>query len=139
MIFSKIWETMDVWTSHKDEVQILPPDFKLLAISPVCDIEAMKHEVKPMYGIQFHPEVQHTEKGYMIFKNFYNVCKEFKINLWCISLNSVFFHRLFHNNRLNYGLMSHPIRSSNLHYIFLVEWLMFYHQYFSMLGRRMWC
>jgi GMP synthase (glutamine-hydrolysing) len=77
-IFKGMGETMDVWTSHKDEVQILPPDFKLLAVSPVCDIEAMKHEVKPVYGIQFHPEVQHTEKGFMIFQNFYNVCKEFK-------------------------------------------------------------
>jgi GMP synthase (glutamine-hydrolysing) len=78
-IFKGLGETMDVWSSHKDEVQSLPPGFKLLAISPVCEIEAMKHEEKPVYGIQFHPEVQHTKKGYIIFKNFYDVCKKLEI------------------------------------------------------------
>ncbi len=80
-IFKGLGETMDVWSSHKDEVQSLPPGFKLLAISPVCEIEAMKHEEKPVYGIQFHPEVQHTEKGYMIFKNFYDVCKKLEVQV----------------------------------------------------------
>ena len=69
---------MDVWTSHKDEVRTLPPDFKLLATSSLCDIEAMKHKDKPIYGIQFHPEVHHTKQGHLIFENFYRVCQEFK-------------------------------------------------------------
>lgn len=77
-IFKGLNETMSVWSSHKDEVKSLPPGFKILATSKVCEIEAMKHEVKPVYGIQFHPEVQHTKKGYMIFKNFYNTCKNLK-------------------------------------------------------------
>lgn len=77
-IFQGLGETMDVWTSHKDEVRTLPPDFKLLATSSLCDIEAMKHKDKPIYGIQFHPEVHHTKQGHLIFENFYRVCQKFK-------------------------------------------------------------
>lgn len=77
-IFQGLGKNMDVWTSHKDEVKTLPPGFELLATSSLCDIEAMKHEEKPVYGIQFHPEVHHTEKGHLIFENFYRVCKELK-------------------------------------------------------------
>ena len=64
-----------VWTSHKDEVNNLPSNFELLANSKVCDIEAMKHLDKDIYGIQFHPEVHHTPKGEIIFNNFYDICK----------------------------------------------------------------
>ncbi len=77
-IFQGLGETMDVWTSHKDEVKTLPPDFKLLATSTLCDIEAMKHKDKPVYGIQFHPEVHHTKQGHLIFENFHQVCQEFR-------------------------------------------------------------
>ena len=77
-IFKGLGENMSVWASHKDEVSKLPPDFKRLASSSICDIEAMAHEEKPLYGIQFHPEVHHTENGSKIFENFYQVCKEYK-------------------------------------------------------------
>jgi GMP synthase (glutamine-hydrolysing) len=77
-IFQGLGETMDVWTSHKDEVRTLPPKFKLLATSTLCDIEAMKHETKPVYGIQFHPEVHHTAQGHLIFENFHRVCQDKK-------------------------------------------------------------
>ena len=43
-LFKGIGDTMDVWSSHKDEVKTLPSGFKILAVSPVCEIEAMKHE-----------------------------------------------------------------------------------------------
>ncbi|OWT33052.1 GMP synthase [Methanobrevibacter sp. 87.7] len=67
--------TMDVWTSHKDEVKKLPENFKILASSNICDIEAMKHNTKDIYGIQFHPEVHTTPKGDIVFQNFYEICK----------------------------------------------------------------
>lgn len=70
-------ESADVWASHKDEVCKPPENFKVLASSSICGVEAMKHETKPIYGIQFHPEVHHTENGGKIFENFYEVCKEF--------------------------------------------------------------
>ncbi|MGC9517755.1 MAG: GMP synthase subunit A [Methanomicrobiales archaeon] len=75
-IFQGLGESMNVWASHKDEVSKLPPGFKKLASSSICEIEAMSHESKPIYGIQFHPEVHHTENGAKIFENFYKVCKK---------------------------------------------------------------
>ena len=71
-------ENADVWASHKDEVIKPPENFKVLASSSICGVEAMKHNTKPIYGIQFHPEVHHTENGGKIFENFYEVCQEFQ-------------------------------------------------------------
>jgi len=71
-------ESANVWASHKDEVTKPPKNFEILASSSICGVEAMKHETKPIYGIQFHPEVHHTEKGGKIFENFYEICKEFQ-------------------------------------------------------------
>ena len=76
-IFKGLGNCLKVWASHKDEVIKLPEGFKILANSEICDIEAMKHETKPIYGIQFHPEVYHTENGPKLFENFYDVCKKF--------------------------------------------------------------
>jgi GMP synthase (glutamine-hydrolysing) len=69
-------KTADVWASHKDEVCKPPQNFKVLASSEICGVEAMKHNTQPIYGIQFHPEVHHTENGAKIFENFYEVCKQ---------------------------------------------------------------
>ncbi|HNR25731.1 MAG TPA: GMP synthase subunit A [Methanobacteriaceae archaeon] len=74
-IFKGLGPSMKVWASHKDEVCALPEQFEVLADSYVCDIEAMKHLKKPLYSIQFHPEVYHTPNGPRLFKNFYEVCK----------------------------------------------------------------
>src|SRR4030042_3086284 len=52
-----------VWESHNDEVSVLPKDFIRLAESDNCKIQAMQHKKKPFYGLQFHPEVEHTEYG----------------------------------------------------------------------------
>ena len=71
-------KTADVWASHKDEVCKPPQNFKVLASSEICGVEAMKHDSKPIYGIQFHPEVHHTENGAKIFENFYEVCKQLR-------------------------------------------------------------
>ncbi len=77
-IFKGLGPTMEVWASHKDEVRTLPEEFEVLATSSICDIEAIKHLEKPLYGIQFHPEVHHTQKGPQLFENFYEVCKRYK-------------------------------------------------------------
>ena len=81
VLFNVIKSPMKVWTSHKDEVKTLPNGFEIIANSPFCDVEAMKHREKEIYGIQFHPEVHHTPDGVMIFKNFYNICKYHKNDL----------------------------------------------------------
>ena len=58
-----------VWESHNDEVKAAP-DFRLLAMSENCKIQAVKHVHKPLYGVQFHPEVNNTEHGEDILRNF---------------------------------------------------------------------
>lgn len=64
-----------VWVSHNDEVTVLPKGFIHLGQSENCKIQAMKQNKKPFYGLQFHPEVEHTEYGEQIFKNFVKMCK----------------------------------------------------------------
>ncbi len=53
----------------------LPKNFKILAHSEKCKIQVMRHINKPIFGMQFHPEVTHTENGNKIFKNFIEICK----------------------------------------------------------------
>lgn len=66
-----------VWASHADEVSLLPKNFKKLAKSKICEIEAMRHESKPLFGVQWHPEVSHTEKGKELILNFFEVCRNY--------------------------------------------------------------
>jgi GMP synthase (glutamine-hydrolysing) len=63
------------WETHNDEVTILPKDFKSLAHSEKCKYQVMKHIKRPIFSVQFHPEVIHTENGHLIFENFVKVCK----------------------------------------------------------------
>ncbi|MFH1102013.1 MAG: GMP synthase subunit A [Methanobacteriota archaeon] len=65
-----------VWESHNDEVTVLPEGFLRLAESENCKIQAMRHKKKPFYGLQFHPEVEHTEYGEKIFRNFIQLCSK---------------------------------------------------------------
>jgi GMP synthase (glutamine-hydrolysing) len=74
-IFKGVPKKSIVWESHNDEVTKLPISFICLAESESCKIQAMKHKNKPFYGLQFHPEVEHTEYGELIFKNFVKLCK----------------------------------------------------------------
>jgi len=64
------------WVSHKDEVKALPENFLKLAHSDKCEIEAMKHRSLPLFGLQFHPEVEHTPRGREIFLNFLRLVKK---------------------------------------------------------------
>ncbi len=66
--------SFSAWVSHRDEISKMPKDFVRLAYSSTCEIEAMAHKSLPMYGVQFHPEVEHTPKGPEIFKNFLRAC-----------------------------------------------------------------
>jgi len=64
-----------VWESHNDEVTKMPDSFINLAKSENCKIQIIKHKNKPIYGFQFHPEVEHTEFGIQFFKNFIEICE----------------------------------------------------------------
>ncbi len=59
-----------VWESHSDEVKKPPEGFEVLARTEDCPVEAMMSKSRPLYGIQFHPEVEETENGVRIFANF---------------------------------------------------------------------
>ncbi len=59
-----------VWMSHGDHVITLPPGFTTIAASDDTPIAGIAHEHKPLYGLQFHPEVTHTEHGSDILRNF---------------------------------------------------------------------
>jgi GMP synthase (glutamine-hydrolysing) len=63
------------WESHNDEVLEMPPDFVSLAHSDNCTVQAMRHKTKPLFGVQFHPEIEHTDNGYEIFQAFVDVCQ----------------------------------------------------------------
>jgi GMP synthase (glutamine-hydrolysing) len=67
--------TFKTWASHMDQVVELPPGFEILASSKVCKIESMKQLNRPLYGVQWHPEVMHTELGSELLDNFINICK----------------------------------------------------------------
>jgi GMP synthase (glutamine-hydrolysing) len=61
---------MNCWMSHADAAEILPEGFKVLARTENSFSAAIGNPDKKFYGIQFHPEVVHTEKGSQILKNF---------------------------------------------------------------------
>ncbi|MEA3136188.1 MAG: hypothetical protein QOC71_469 [Thermoplasmata archaeon] len=65
-----------VWANHNDDVARLPPGFKVLATSPTCAVQVMRHETRPLFGTAFHPEVEHTVDGVALFKNFVRICEE---------------------------------------------------------------
>ncbi|MDW7730876.1 MAG: GMP synthase subunit A [Methanolobus sp.] len=66
-----------VWASHADEVVSLPEDFIQLARSSICEYEAMRHVDRPIFGVQWHPEVAHTEKGEKLLTNFFEICENY--------------------------------------------------------------
>ncbi|MBE0494247.1 MAG: glutamine-hydrolyzing GMP synthase [Thiomicrospira sp.] len=61
---------LDVWMSHGDRVDVMPSGFKLMASTDSCPVAGMADEVKHFYGIQFHPEVTHTQQGLRILERF---------------------------------------------------------------------
>ncbi|HEV3165338.1 MAG TPA: glutamine-hydrolyzing GMP synthase [Isosphaeraceae bacterium] len=63
-------ETTTVWMSHGDQVQVAGPDFIPLAATASCPLAAVRHRTRPVYGLQFHPEVAHTPYGPLIIGNF---------------------------------------------------------------------
>ena len=64
-----------VWASHADEVKRVPSGFERTAASDVCGVEAMSDEDRDLYGVQWHPEVAHTERGEEVFENFREICE----------------------------------------------------------------
>ena len=71
-----IGESVKAWMSHGDEAEITPSGFKIIGHTSTVKAAAIVSTDNPIYGIQFHPEVAHTEQGTKILRNFVlNVCK----------------------------------------------------------------
>lgn len=75
-LFKDINEKESCWMSHTDFVSELPTGFSVIASTEGCKISAMANAELKFYGVQFHPEVEHTPFGQNMIKNFlYNVCE----------------------------------------------------------------
>jgi GMP synthase (glutamine-hydrolysing) len=68
--------SVSAWASHADEVKTVPDGFVRTARSEVCGVEAMRHRDRPVYGVQWHPEVSHTENGEVVLENFAGIVSE---------------------------------------------------------------
>ncbi|MDW8396911.1 MAG: glutamine-hydrolyzing GMP synthase, partial [Anaerolineae bacterium] len=68
-------QTLSVWMSHGDRIELLPDGFIPIARSAGSPVAAMMHIQRPLYALQFHPEVQHTQHGAAILAQFvYHIC-----------------------------------------------------------------
>ena len=68
-------ETATVWMSHGDHIEAPPSGFRVTAASEGNPLAAFEHQSKPIYGVQFHPEVAHTPRGRELLANFlFKVC-----------------------------------------------------------------
>ena len=69
-------KSIKVWMSHADQVSKLPKNFKVIASSENSKFAVVENKLKNYYGVQFHPEVTHTENGKKLISNFiFLICK----------------------------------------------------------------
>jgi GMP synthase (glutamine-hydrolysing) len=74
-LFKSLPTEQVVWMSHGDLVAEIPEGFKVDATSPSCPYAAISNDERRIYGVQFHPEVRHSEYGNDILKNFvFTIC-----------------------------------------------------------------
>ena len=68
--------TSNVWMSHADQVSKMPNGFKVVASTKNSKLTIIENSKNNFYGVQFHPEVTHTPKGKILFRNFlFLICK----------------------------------------------------------------
>ncbi|MDC1365748.1 glutamine-hydrolyzing GMP synthase [Pelagibacteraceae bacterium] len=69
-------KTSDVWMSHADQVSKMPKNFKIIASTKNSKLTIIENIKDNFYGVQFHPEVTHTNKGKILLRNFvFLICK----------------------------------------------------------------
>ncbi|MCE4956715.1 glutamine-hydrolyzing GMP synthase [Macrococcoides caseolyticum] len=75
-LFTKLPEEQTVWMSHSDKVITIPDGFEVIAHSPSCQYAAIENKERQLFGVQFHPEVRHSEYGNDLLRNFIReICK----------------------------------------------------------------
>jgi len=76
LLFKAIPQDSVCWMSHTDFIEKMPEGFLVTASTDDCPVAAMEDATNKHYAVQFHPEVEHTEKGREIIRNFlYEVCR----------------------------------------------------------------
>jgi len=76
LLFKDAPKNQNVWMSHGDKVVDIPASFQVDATSSATPVAAMSHPEKKLYGVQFHPEVRHTEYGTNLLHQFvFDICK----------------------------------------------------------------
>ena len=76
ILFKGLDEEQEVFMSHGDQIVSLPSSFRVTSSSNTCPIASYEDINKGLYGVQFHPEVEHSIHGQEMLKNFvYGVCK----------------------------------------------------------------
>lgn len=74
-LFKELPDLGTTWMSHTDYIEIAPKGFKTIAHTKACPCAAMENTEKKLYGMQYHPEVLHTDNGLKMLSNFlFNVC-----------------------------------------------------------------
>lgn len=85
LLFDGLDEESISWMSHGDYMKKVPDGFRLAARSGKCPNVAICDENRKYYGVQFHPEVNHTENGTTMIRNFlYKVCGAVGSQLTCV-------------------------------------------------------
>ena len=75
VLFEGVAEESVCWMSHTDYIKTVPQEYQVLAATEKCPCAALGNAEKKLYGVQFHPEVTHTEYGKQILHNFlFSVC-----------------------------------------------------------------
>ena len=69
-LFGGMKEASSCWMSHTWQIASCPPGFRVIAETDNCPVAAMVNEERKICGVQFHPEVTHTEEGGMLIRNF---------------------------------------------------------------------
>ncbi|MBM7871903.1 GMP synthase (glutamine-hydrolyzing) [Clostridium pascui] len=75
LLFDGIEENESCWMSHTDYVEVAPEGFRIVGTTTQTPVAAMEHVERKIYGVQFHPEVEHTPFGKKMLSNFlFNIC-----------------------------------------------------------------
>ena len=76
LLFKGVKTQTSCWMSHTDFIEVVPAGFAVIAKTDTCPTAAFEYPDKKLYGVQFHPEVMHTEQGQQILHNFlFEICK----------------------------------------------------------------
>jgi len=74
LLFSNVNDQSQVWMSHGDSIIVVPSSLETLATTGDTTVAAFKITGEPTWGVQFHPEMTHTEYGTLILDNFLTIC-----------------------------------------------------------------